>query len=882
MYSTPNAKGGLRERVWVPGVACLFALLACGDSSRPVTAVSLADRTMRLEVRPESATVAGFDSHQFTAYAIDAKGGATRVEVTWTAESGRIDDVGTYFAETSEGVYEVTAATAHGLHAVATAHVTSPEVAYVESATAAAVMFVGDTLPFLAVPRAKNGAALDQTVEWEAWPESVVTASADGLVRARGEGVGLLSARSGDATALFPLTVRSLTAFSVDVNPAAAAIVVGASLQLEAIPLADQGDTVSIATSWSSSDSAVARVSSTGLVTGISEGVSTITASTGDASGSAFIAINTIPVASVDVDPSQAALVVGDEIQLNAIARAADGSRLARPIIWTSSDSSVATVTASGMVAGMGPGTAEVFAGTGVQTGSAYVSVTGPTVSTIELAPTAFELEVGESRRIEASPQTAEGTVIGVPIAWSSSDLAVASVSGGLVTAIGEGRATITASAGAASAVATVDATISGPTSVQLSPGSVSLQVGDSRQVTATALDSNGFALDRVFEWSSSDSGVARVSSTGLVSAHAPGHATITATTGEVSASIDVSAARPEPGSRYWEWGWGFWGSQLSVDGLALFDWSTVHFGNSPHNQTTLNRLNEVLELNPDHKFVLELWPIMNLGGTLQNNPTQANLFHYLYEPGVREAVLRNARTQIEWVLNGLDRPESVVAMTFLEELPAHFTSGAATLRWRRGQSMPSDIAEFRSEIEAELGEPFDMGLEAHRLWWGDRYAEALSEIHAAMRDAGEGRPVFLWHATRYKTLDMLSPGESMIRDDVIPISLADLVEEGVVDGIFGYPNTQDTWQQKTVGPAEALGIPFFSQLSTPAVMRVRSWEETVELAREQHPLNMGTMIFAPPGRGSSAWNRVPYENGSRTWTVEEHAVELVRLLMGG
>mgnify|MGYP001282468189 CR=1 FL=1 len=115
--------------------------------------------------------------------------------------------------------------------------------------------------------------------------------------------------------------------------------------------------------SWSSSDSSIATVSSTGLVTAVGEGTATITAATTDGSGlsaTCDVTVNPpIPVTTVTIDEPEAALYAGGKIKLTATVLPENATY--KTLSWTSSDSSVATV-ADGVVTGVAKGTATITA----------------------------------------------------------------------------------------------------------------------------------------------------------------------------------------------------------------------------------------------------------------------------------------------------------------------------------------------------------------------------------------------------------------------------------------------------------------------------------------------------------------------------------------
>jgi alpha-tubulin suppressor-like RCC1 family protein len=179
---------------------------------------------------------------------------------------------------------------------------------------------------------------------------------------------------------------------------------------------------------------------------------------------------------------------------------------------------------------------------------------TGPDVPDVQVAsvtvtPEELDLTVGETRQLTATPRDQSGAaLVGPSIAWASTEEAVASVSTtGLVTAIGEGSTTITASSGGKSGSATVAITfvpVAPVASVSVLPGELSLLAGDSRQLTATPKDELGNPLTgRSITWTTTDPSVAAVSSSGIVTAMGPGTASVAATSDGKSGNAVVSVS---------------------------------------------------------------------------------------------------------------------------------------------------------------------------------------------------------------------------------------------------------------------------------------------------------------------------------------------------
>lgn len=183
--------------------------------------------------------------------------------------------------------------------------------------------------------------------------------------------VGLGGCRGRDLTGPVGTPVAS-----VAVSPADTVLERGESLQLTATPKDSAGNALTVRElTWSSSDSLVARVSSFGLVTGVGVGSATVTAAVDEKRGPASVTIRE-PVVWVGVSPADTVLAPGESSRLTATLKDAAGNALTgRLVTWSSSDPSVGTVSASGLVTAVGIGSATVTAVVEKQHGTATVTV---------------------------------------------------------------------------------------------------------------------------------------------------------------------------------------------------------------------------------------------------------------------------------------------------------------------------------------------------------------------------------------------------------------------------------------------------------------------------------------------------------------------------
>ena len=275
---------------------------------------------------------------------------------------------------------------------------------------------------------------------------------------------------------------------------------------------------------WSSSNSSVASVSSSGGVTAAGKGTATITASVGGASASCTVTVEEKPAPEVNVSlalsQTTLALKKGGTMTLTATTSPADCT-----VTWGSSNTSVATVS-GGTVTAVGVGTATITAtavkGNKSDSKTCTVTVTEDAVITISLNQNNISVKKGTTAVLKA-------TVAGVTnptITWGSNNTKVATVSGGTVTAVAEGTATITASVAvngvpySATCTVTVTAadrkvTISGPTEVAIG-----------KTITLTAQTE---PKDTKVRWGSGNEKIAKIDGSGVLTGISEGKVEIVA-----------------------------------------------------------------------------------------------------------------------------------------------------------------------------------------------------------------------------------------------------------------------------------------------------------------------------------------------------------------
>ena len=299
---------------------------------------------------------------------------------------------------------------------------------------------------------------------------------------------------------------------------------------------------------WASSDQAIATVGATGLVTAVANGVATLTATSEGVDGHATVTVAQA-VATITVTPPTASLgALGATARLAGAAFDANG----HPIVgqafgWASSNAAVATVDTSGTVTALAGGSATITASAGGKSAGADVTVAQVAKSVTVTPGTRSFGALGDTVRLAAEAKDANGHAIpSKTFTWATSDAGVATVgASGLVTAVANGTATISAAADgvADTAEVTVAQVLA---SVAVTPSAPGLgTLGGTVQLAASALDANGHAIaGKTFDWTTSDAGIATVVASGLVTAVANGAATVTATTESVAGTASVTVAQ--------------------------------------------------------------------------------------------------------------------------------------------------------------------------------------------------------------------------------------------------------------------------------------------------------------------------------------------------
>ncbi len=538
-----------------PGDAVITVTSASDASCNATCAVAVSKKYVHVgsvAVSPESLTLKAGEDAQLQATVLPED--ATEKGVAWSSGDASIvsvDSDGRIHA-LSAGFVLITATTFDSGLTASCAVTVSVPVSGITLAPTSLALVEGTTSSLEATVLPSD--ATNKEVVWSSDNPSVATVSQGGIVTAVSPGDAVITVASAEdssywATCAVTVTKKYVQVGSVTVSPGSLALTLGEGAQLQATVLPEDATDKSV--TWSVDEPSVASVDQNGYVTTLSVGTARVKATSGGKSGECAVTVLPVSVTSVSLSQTSLTLTEGEQADLQATVLPANATN--KDVNWTSSNSSIATVSSYGRVTAVSAGTAvitaasagnpEVMAQCLVIVNAAHIGVQSVTVY-----PVSVELYVGQDYYLQANVYPADAT--DKTIAWSSSDESVVSVDyDGRIYALSAGYAFVTATAIDGGKSASCYVTVKEPTvhvtQVYLDRTELRMSIGSQETLHATVLPSN--ATDKSVTWSSSDAGVASVSSTGVVHANATGTATITVTTsdGGLTASCHVTVDDP-------------------------------------------------------------------------------------------------------------------------------------------------------------------------------------------------------------------------------------------------------------------------------------------------------------------------------------------------
>jgi hypothetical protein len=383
------------------------------------------------------------------------------------------------------------------------------------------------TLQFSATGIYSDGSMKPLTqVAWSSSNMAAATINSSGLATSVAAGMTNITATSGSVSGSTMLTIKALapTLVSIAVAPVNSTVNVGKTQQMMATGTYSDSSTQILTSqvTWSSSMTAVATISSGGLVTGVATGTTMITATSGSISGSTMLTVSAPAptLVSIAVTPATPSIVLGKTQQFTATGGYSDGSmqNLTSQVTWSSSTPGVATIASSGLATSVSVGSSTITATLGSVNGKTILTVTAAQLVSIAVTPVDMQVPIGTLQQYTATGTYTDGSTkdLTSSVTWSSTATNIATIStSGLLTARGLGSSTLKAVSGSISGSTSVTVNTANVVGVSLQPAGDTIANGTNLPYAAIATFNDGGTLNVTFatgvSWTSSTPTVATI-----------------------------------------------------------------------------------------------------------------------------------------------------------------------------------------------------------------------------------------------------------------------------------------------------------------------------------------------------------------------------------
>lgn len=354
-----------------------------------------------------------------------------------------------------------------------------------------------------------------------------------------------------------PDTTPTATLTSLVLTAASTSVVVGSNLSITAKAFYNDSSAIDVTSTatWSVAPTPVATISATGVLTGAVPGAATVQATFGGKTGTFAVTITAaeLKLTAIAVSAAASSVEVGNTVQFAAQGTYSDGSKsdITKKVTWTSSDTTLATVSAQGVATAVAAGVVSVKATADGKEGLASLTVTAPAaLTTITISATSTAVDVGATLTLVATGTYADGSkkTLSTGVTWTTSDATIATVStAGVVTGVKDGTATIKATVAGKEGTLAVKVNpaivLTTLSSVAITASASTVTVGGKVQLTANEVYSDASKKDvtKTATWTSGTPTIATVDAAGQVTAVKAGTVIITATSGSKSGSVTLT-----------------------------------------------------------------------------------------------------------------------------------------------------------------------------------------------------------------------------------------------------------------------------------------------------------------------------------------------------
>ena len=261
--------------------------------------------------------------------------------------------------------------------------------------------------------------------------------------------LSILSSCGGGTSSPAPATPGPVSLQSISVAPTSVTVAAGLTQQYSATGSYSDGSSKAVSVTWSTSNTALATISSTGLLSAVKAGSVTVSALSGTITGSTMLTVGPPNLVSLVVSPQNPGILTGHTQQFAATGSFSDGSSqdMTNVAAWSSTTAAIATISNTGLATGIAAGTTTIQATSIGISGSTLLTVSPLQLVSITVGPQNPTISTVQTLQFVATGSFNDGSTKNLTNAtWSSGTPATATISNtGLATGVGAGTTTIQA-----------------------------------------------------------------------------------------------------------------------------------------------------------------------------------------------------------------------------------------------------------------------------------------------------------------------------------------------------------------------------------------------------------------------------------------------------
>ncbi|MFY8351458.1 beta strand repeat-containing protein [Pseudoalteromonas sp. SSM20] len=521
-----------------------------------------------LQVSPATVTVPLGTKGQYIATAFYSDGHSEDVTTSsiWQSENvsiAQIEATGSnagFASSVSVGTTKVNASF-DGMSNSADVIITDAELVEIKITPIQETTYVGGEVNYTAFGIFSDATSKDLTtqVTWFSDSDSVASIKKGGIASGISEGNAVITASlSGITSNDAYLSVGPAIIERLVVYPTPQETPAGTEIQFKAHAYFSDSSNVDVTTlvTWQSLEQSIAVHNGNGLFATLVEGVTTVQADYQGLTSTGELIVTAAIIESLTISPVSAELNVSETKQFKTFANFSNGTSLevTNSSNWQIIDTSIATVSPSGLVTANQQGSTQVQAEYNGEIVLADITVTGKAIDRISVTPFLKQINEGETFNFQAQAIHPDGSFTNVTTlaTWQSDNTGVATVitsgaDGGLATGNNDGVARISATYAGLTGNGQLTVLELPPqlTGLLVEPADSSVYINDTRKLTAYAVYDNDVTnlvdVTNSSDWTIDDGSLAFISTPGLVNGTAVGKTQVTATYQGVSGAAMIT-----------------------------------------------------------------------------------------------------------------------------------------------------------------------------------------------------------------------------------------------------------------------------------------------------------------------------------------------------